>query len=206
MSVKIVFVRHGETEWNRVERYRGRIDVPLNSAGDQQADVTARFISENWQPTAVYSSPLSRALETAKKIAEACGLKMQKVPGLYDTNYGEWQGGTPAEVAAKWPELSARWQTAPHTVTLPSGEALAEVQVRALAAVKEIANRHHDETIVMVSHTDVIRLILMGLLSIDLERFRHLRQDNCAISLVEASSGDYVVETMNCTSHLLTKI
>lgn len=202
MSSKIVFVRHGETEWNRVERYRGRIDVPLNSAGERQADVTARFISENWPPAAVYSSPLSRALATAQAIAEASGLNVQESPGLFDTNYGLWQSLTPAEAAERWPDLSARWHTAPHTVTLPSGEALSEVQARALTAVTEITKRHNDDTIVMVSHTDVIRLILMGMLGIEIERFRHLRQDNCAISLVEVSSGNFEVITMNCTWHL----
>jgi broad specificity phosphatase PhoE len=204
MSVKIVFVRHGETEWNRDERYRGRIDVPLNPTGEWQAKVTARFICENWQPAAVYSSPLSRALATAQAIAEASGLNVQESPGLIDTNYGLWQSLTPAEAARRWPDLSARWHSAPHTVTLPSGEALAEVQARAMAAVTEITKRHDDETIVMVSHTDVIRLLLMGMLGMDIERFRHLRQDNCAISLVEESGGDFTMIIMNNTFHLHT--
>ena len=61
----IVLVRHGQTEWNRVERFRGRADVPLNEAGLAQAEATGKRVAQEWQPVAVYSSPLSRAVKTA---------------------------------------------------------------------------------------------------------------------------------------------
>jgi len=202
MTTRIIFVRHGETEWNRIERYRGRIDVPLNSVGVWQAKTTAKFVNENWRPTAIYSSPLSRALSTAQEIANIAGLSVEKNPGLYDTNYGEWQGLTPAEALSKWPDLSDRWRQAPHTVTLPSGESLSQVQDRAMATIRDLSACHSGETFVVVSHTDVIRLILMGMLGVSIERFRHLRQDNCAISLAEESAGEFTVISMNNTFHL----
>ena len=97
MSTSIILVRHGQTEWNRVERFRGRIDIPLNQTGIDQAKKTAKRISTRWNPSAVYTSPLSRAKETAEIIAQSCKLAAQVNNGLIDINYGEWQGLTPEE-------------------------------------------------------------------------------------------------------------
>jgi broad specificity phosphatase PhoE len=202
MTTMIILVRHGETEWNRIERFRGRFDVPLNANGVHQAQLTAQYISTHWKPSAVYSSPLSRAFKTAQFIADASGLIPQAVPGLYDTNYGEWQGLTPAEVTKRWPDLMSAWRTAPQTVTLPQGESLANVRSRAMGAVNELVERHPEATIVLASHMDVIRLILLAMLDLENDHFRRIRQDNCAISLVEADANNYVVCSMNCHTHL----
>jgi broad specificity phosphatase PhoE len=78
----IILVRHGQTEWNRVERFRGHADVPLNEIGLAQAGATGQRIAEEWQPTAIYSSPLSRAVKTAEAIAKHCNLHVQIHPGL----------------------------------------------------------------------------------------------------------------------------
>jgi probable phosphoglycerate mutase len=82
---RILLVRHGQTEWNRVERFRGRADVPLNETGLAQAEATGRRIAAEWQPTAIYSSPLSRAVKTAEAIANHFALPVQIHPGLTDT-------------------------------------------------------------------------------------------------------------------------
>ena len=202
MTTTIILVRHGETEWNRIERFRGRIDVPLNARGVQQAHMTAGFIAANWKPAAIYSSPLSRALATAQAIAVEQGLTPNQIPGLYDTNYGEWQGLTPDEVARRWPALFSQWYESPQTVTIPGGESLVEVRSRAITAVEKLAVNHNGEIILLVSHTDVIRLILMAMLDIENDHFWHLRQDNCAISLVEKTSDHYLIRSMNCIAHL----
>ena len=76
MSTLVILVRHGQTEWNRVERFRGWADVPLNETGIQQADKTAERISYQWQPVAIFSSPLSRAIKTAEAIGKATGLSV----------------------------------------------------------------------------------------------------------------------------------
>ncbi len=202
MTTTILFVRHGETEWNLEKRFRGRFDVPLDPTGVEQASKTARYIQANWEPDFVYSSPLSRTLATAQAIADLCGLKPVAEPGLIDTNYGEWQGLTHEEVKQRWPELFAQWQQSPHTVRLPGGETLAEVRKRAMAAVAQLVAQHASTVIVIVSHDDVLRLVLMEILGIRLDRFESLHQDNCAVSLVERTAEKYVVCTMNCTAHL----
>ena len=102
---RIVLVRHGQTEWNRVERFRGRADVPLNETGLAQAEATGRRVASEWQPVCVYSSPLSRAVKTAEAIARHFDLPVHVHPGLADIDYGEWQGLTPDEVEEHWPGL-----------------------------------------------------------------------------------------------------
>jgi len=100
----IILVRHGQTEWNRVERFRGHADVPLNEIGLAQADAAGQRIADEWQPTVIYSSPLSRAVKTAEAIAKHFDLQVQTYPGLTDIDYGEWQGLTPDEARERWPE------------------------------------------------------------------------------------------------------
>ena len=202
METTLIFVRHGETDWNRLVRYRGRVDIPLNSIGMRQAELTAKYIAAHWKPVCVYSSPLSRALSTAQDIANECRIVLKVDSGLSDTNYGEWQGLTPGEVNEKWPGSLSKWFKSPHLVKFPGGETLSEVRNRARNTVNQLAIRHEGAAIVLVSHTDVIRLIMMSLLGIGLNRFWRLRQDNCAISLVGKTPDGFVIRSMNCVTHL----
>ena len=158
----IILVRHGETDWNREEHFRGRADVPLNETGLLQAEATGRRIAAEWRPSAVYASPLSRSLRTAEAIARHFDLTVQAHAGLMDIDYGQWQGLTPSEVRKRWPEMADAWYHAPQRAQIPGGETLEEVRARALAAVHEMAARHAGQTLVLVSHTVVNRVILGG--------------------------------------------
>lgn len=122
MTSIILLVRHGQTEWNRVERFRGRADVPLNETGLAQAEATGRRIAADWKPVAVYSSPLSRAVKTAEAIVKHFDLPVQVHPGLADIDYGQWQGCTPDEARERWPEMVDAWYNAPQMARIPGGE------------------------------------------------------------------------------------
>ena len=200
---KIILVRHGQTEWNIVERFRGRVDIPLNDKGLQQAKITGERIKKNWKPVAIYSSPLKRAIQTAQQIAQSLNLKIKPAEGLIDINYGKWQGLTPQTARTLWPELVANWYDHPEMVQIPDGESLKQVRDRAMAALIEICKSHADEQIVLVSHTVINRLILLGVLDLGNERFWHLHQDPCAINLIELSEKGFTLVFMNDTCHLL---
>jgi probable phosphoglycerate mutase len=158
----IILIRHGQTEWNRVERFRGRADVPLNETGLAQAEATGLRIHSEWQPSAVYSSPLSRAVKTAEAIAKHFDLPVQIHPDLADIDYGEWQGLTPDEVRDRWSAELHAWYQQPDQAIIPGGETLAQLRSRGMSAVNELSARHAEQTIVLVGHTVINRIILLG--------------------------------------------
>ncbi len=199
---RIILVRHGETEWNRVERFRGRADVPLNQTGMGQAEATARAIADRWRPAAVYSSPLSRAARTAESIARRFDLTAEVHPGFIDIEYGQWQGLTPEEAARQWPDPLAKWYRTPGSARIPGGESLDELRERCGGAIKEVVEKHPGSTVVVVSHTVVNRVILLLVLGLANDRFWRLRQDTCAINEIEADDGLFTLVSMNDTCHL----
>ena len=201
-NTRFILVRHGQTEWNRIERFRGRVDVPLNETGLAQAAATGRRIAAGWQPAAIYASPLSRATVTARAIAAHFDLPVLPLDGLIDIDYGDWQGLTPEGARGRWPDLVDAWYAAPQTVHIPRGESLGDLRERATAAIAGLAARHPGQTLVLVSHTVVNRVILLAVLRLGNDRFWRLRQDNCAINVFEADGDDFILVTMNDTCHL----
>ncbi len=205
----IILVRHGQTAWNysasnNEERFRGQEDVPLDATGLEQARRTGRFIAARWQPVACYASPLSRAVQTAQAIVEACGLEsVQPVADLIDINYGDWARHTVSEVMATWPEAYRIWREDPAHAHPPGGESLVALQQRSLAAVREILARHSQiGTLVIVGHTVLNRVLILGLLGISLDHFWQLGQDPCGISFLHEGWGRYHLEWLNETVHL----
>jgi len=199
---RFILVRHGQTAWNREERFRGQSDVPLNETGLAQASETARRIAIQWRPSAVYTSPLLRARQTAQAIAEPLGLAVHPHAGLNDINFGLLQGLTVPEARERWPDVVDAWFRTPHLAQLPGGERLAEVSERAMAAVHELAALHTGDTIVLVGHLVLNRVLLLGVLGLGGDWFWRLGQDTCAINVFEYEDGDFTLLTLNDTCHL----
>ncbi len=199
---RFILIRHGQTEWNRVERFRGRADVPLNETGLRQANATAARVAAKWNPAAIYSSPLQRAKKTAELIARPFELTVEVHPGLIDIDYGDWQGLTPDEVRQRWPEILHAWYKFPHLANIPNGESLADLRRRAMKAIEQLAAQHSGKTILLVAHTVINRIILLGVLKLGNERFWHIKQETCAINLFDVEDGDYTLVSLNDTCHL----
>jgi probable phosphoglycerate mutase len=199
---RFLLVRHGETEWNRVERFRGRADVPLNHTGLAQAEATGERVAAEWQPVAVYTSPLSRSVKTAEAIARHFNLPVQIHPDMVDIDYGEWQGLTPDEARQRWPDEIEAWYNRPDLALIPGGESLEELRQRAMRMVTALARRHPDQIIVMVGHTVINRIILLGVLGLGNERFWRLKQEPCAINVFDYADGDFNLASLNDTCHL----
>lgn len=201
----LILVRHGQTEWNRIERFRGRADVPLNETGLAQAEATGERISKTWQPMAIYTSPLSRSVKTAQAIARHYNLAVQIHPNLADIDYGEWQGLTPDEARQRWPEQVENWYHHPERARIQGGETLSSLRHRAMNMIYELAEKHAGETIVLVGHTVINRIILLGILGLGNRRFWHIRQDTCAINVIEVDGNDFTLVSLNDTCHLASK-
>ena len=199
---KIILVRHGHVDWIEPERFRGRAELPLSSLGRRQAQAAAGYIAATWKPDAVYTSPLGRCRETGAAIAAPFRLEPQPIDGLCDIDYGKWQGLTPDQAKECWPDESELWFRAPHIAAIPGGETLAAVLSRVTAALRDILQHHPDQTVVMVSHDSVNRVLLLFSLELPLSRYWHLRQDPCGINELILDNGSFVVGSINQTQHL----
>jgi broad specificity phosphatase PhoE len=201
MSTTILLVRHGETDWNREKIFRGVYDVPLNDNGRHQAQLAAKALS-SYKIDAGYTSPLSRAAETASTVLVAHDIQAQPDEGLLDINYGDWTGKPDSEVAKRWPVEHAAWNTHPHEAQIPKGDTLKKVFVRSFAAMEEIAQRHDGQTVALFAHRVVNKLLILGALGLSLERFPFIIQGNCCINKFTRVEGGYLIECLNDTSHL----
>jgi len=198
---QLILIRHGRTEWNRMERLRGRADIDLDDVGKTQAEATAGRIAE-WQISAIYSSPLRRTLTTAGILARHFGLEVEPLPGIIDIDYGEWQGLSLEETATKDNALYTKWLEAPHMVKFPGGDSLSEVRERASAAVDGIIKQHLGETVAVVSHKVVCQILILHFLDLDNSHFWQIAQDVNAVNLFEIRDGVPSILLLNDTCHL----
>jgi len=196
----VYLVRHGQTAWNREEVFRGRADIPLNETGRKEALLTGDYL-KGVEVDSVYSSPLSRAVETAQAIARHQGKEVQILDGLMDIDFGQWQGVSHEEVRERYGELYRQWKDTPHLVRFPGGESLEAVRERALREIHEAIQNHVAETLVMVSHRVVNKILICGLLGLDNSHFWQIGQDTGCINVLEFGEG-FALRRLNDTSHL----
>ena len=201
---KILLVRHGHVEGISPERFRGRADLPLTVEGRRQAAATAQRIASGWRPVAVYSRPMGRCMATAAAIGQAVGLSPAAVAGLSDIDYGSWQGLTPDEARQHWAAEVDSWYRNPDWAAIPGGETLQDVLARTTAALRDAVRRHLRDTVVLVGHDSVNRVILLHALGLPLSRYWRIRQDPCAINEIDADAGGFVIVSLNQTDHLRT--
>jgi broad specificity phosphatase PhoE len=201
MVTSIYLVRHGQTAWNREEIFRGRTDVPLDETGIRQATLAGEYFRE-MEIHGVYSSPLSRAMETAKRIARVHSLDVQPLEGLIDLNFGSWEGHPHQEIRNLDSETYRQWREEPHRVTLPGGEGLEDVRRRAIEVLERLVPNYPGKTLILVSHRVVNKVLVCGILGIDNSHFWQIAQDATAINLIQFNKGKYVLSLMNETCHL----
>ena len=199
--VRIILIRHGQTEWNQEERFRGRVDIPLDEVGLRQAQATAERLAE-YKVTAIYSSPLRRAYTTAEFVARRLNLPVTILDNLIDMSFGTWEGLSIKEAREQDGPLFDKWIKNPEGIRFPEGESIEDVRERAAAALRDVISRHPDETVVLVSHRVICKLLLCEALNIDSSHFWQLAQDTSAINVLEVRDGGMVVTLLNDTCHL----
>jgi broad specificity phosphatase PhoE len=200
--MRLVLVRHGETEHNRGRLTLGRFDVPLNARGRAQADAVAASFTR--PPAAIYTSPLSRARDTAATIAARTGSVVLVEPSLIEMDVGEMEHLTGAELRERYPDFLRQWLSADAAdARMPGGETLREVQDRAWAAVQRMRGLHPEGEVIAVTHNFVILVLICRALELPLSGFRRLKQDLAARSILEVSDGSAVLLQMNDRAHLL---
>ena len=200
--MRLFLIRHGETDHNKNGLALGRADVPLNERGRWQVQRLAEAL--RGEPIdAIYSSPLQRALDTARAIAETRGLSVTVAPGLIEMDIGEAEGLTFAEVRSRYPGLLERWVSSSGVGhPMPGGERFLDVQERAWPAIEGLRQRHSEATVAVVSHNFVILSILVKALGLELAQFRRLRHAVAAISVLDLREDRTLVVRLNDTCHL----
>lgn len=159
MTPRIILWRHGQTAWNAQGRHQGQADIPLDEAGEHQIRLAARVLADEWQPTAIISSPLQRAYATAGALAELTGLAVATDPRLMEINVGSWEGLTLDEIFAVEPPFKQAWADETDYRRSPEGETSAECGARVGEAIGEIeAAAGPDDTVVIASHGLAIRM------------------------------------------------
>jgi broad specificity phosphatase PhoE len=194
-------VRHGETEWVRERRFAGSRDIPLTETGRDQCAAVARALAGT-AVAAVYASPLERARASAEVIAKPHGLAVRIVPAFSEMSFGSWEGLTRDEVLARYPEAWDRWRSAPHLLELAGGETVPAVAARVTAGIEALQAAHDSQTIALVSHGIVARVIVLGALGLGLDRLWTLDAAPAGITEIEYEPGWATVHRMNTVAHL----
>jgi phosphoserine phosphatase len=204
---RIILARHGNTPWNKDKIFRGSKDIPLDDQGREEAKALGEWLKDD-PIQAAYTSPLSRSRDTALAIARHHNLEVKDLPGLADLRYGDWEGVSLKEVKVKYVDLYRQWETAPHTVRFPNGETLEELRARALAGVEDAVQRHPDQTVLLVGHRAVNKVIIAALIGLDNSHFWRIAQDTTCINrfhLVEDPQWvgkTWYIISLNDTGHL----
>ena len=200
---RLLLTRHGHVEGIKPARFRGRAELELTPTGLAQADAIARRIARQWKPAAIYTSGLQRCIVTGAKIGAACGAPSSVMDGLMDLDYGAWQMRTHDEVSAESPEAYRQWRAAPQLTRFPKGESLQDVMARVSHVLREALLRFPEQTVVLVGHDSVNRVLLLQLLDMPLAAYWRLVQDPCTLNEIDVfAAGDVRVQRVNDTSHL----
>lgn len=173
----VYLIRHGETDWNRWGLYQGTTDIPLNATGRAQAEALAERL-RGVAFDACYTSPLSRARDTAAVVAGTRSLEPVQLPELRELSYGLWQGRGSLPRGRVNPGLEWRWRFSPWSVRFPGGETLDEVERRAAAALRRIRAAHPGETVLVCGHGHLNRVLLIHALGWPRDRFWEIEQAN----------------------------
>ena len=201
MATTLYLIRHGATIGNEERRYKGSIDVPMSDDGVGQIRRSTEFIQmalRGSSLSAVYTSPLSRALKSAEILAGPFGLTPVIIPDLRERHFGKWEGMTFNEIREKYPDEFTSWVKNPLMHSPRGGESTLAVRDRAISALELILMHHgEDEKIAVAAHGGVNRIILCHVMNVPLDQIFRIEQDNAAVNIINFYDNYPVVKLLN---------
>ncbi len=198
----IFLVRHAESTWNRLKKIQGQKDPPLSPYGRKEANLVAkRFKGLSFE--AIYSSPLKRALETARIIAGKKA-KIQVEQDLREIALGDWEGKSLSQIRKKFGEAFDRWAIRPTRVPIPNGEDFKSFVRRVRKTLRSIEHRHKDGNVLVVCHGGVISTYVTFVLNLTPDDVWCVTVKNGSVTIVEVKDGMRRLVTFNDISHLIS--
>jgi len=198
---RLLLVRHGNTKLNSAERFWGQTDVELGADGIQQAE-QLRDRLETYNIDTIYTSNLKRAVVTAEIIASRHQADIIICPELSEINFGSVEGLTFTEISQRYPELAnsmSNWTVHPG---FPNGESIADLNSRVRNFLPRLAQHKPEETILIVAHSGILRLLICNLLGIAIEYWRQIRCNLASFSIVDTYPQGAILTLLNEVSHL----
>lgn len=199
--MKLLLIRHGQTDWNLLGKYQGQTDIALSGEGIRQADLLAQNFPVDTLDI-IYTSDLQRAFMTAERLAEKFSAPLYADKALRELNFGAWEGLTYQEIAERWPQEVQNLFGAPEKLQIPEGETFLMLQRRAMDKIHEIRAENEGKNVAVVAHGAISKAILTALLHIPLHYVWMLRQDNTAVNILRFDDEFVSVELLNGISHL----
>jgi broad specificity phosphatase PhoE len=200
--VELILVRHGQTEWNREQIFRGSKDIELDKIGRKQAEALGERLSKR-KIDAIYSSSLKRAMSTAEAIARFQGLAVMVGPGLVDMSFGKWEGMPHGEVMKQYPKQYRQWKENPWKAKIPGASNIKDIQTQSFKAIAGMVEEHPiDSTIIVVTHRVILKVILMKMLDMGPEGFWNIKLSPCGLTTVEWDGKRFALTCLNDIGHL----
>ena len=200
-EAKIVLVRHGETVWNTERKWQGYKNSPLTQNGIDQARAVAQRLKE-MSFTTLYSSPLGRAMQTAEIISEATHHEIIKVSGIMERSTGVFEGLSIDEIKANYPDELQDFENSGPDYAPPGGESARQHEQRVMQSLTELAARHPNEQVLVVTHGGVLNRLLRNVLGIGLDTPRNFKIMNTSINVFGFTDNKWELHTWGDISHL----
>lgn len=201
--MKLLLIRHGQTDWNIARRFQGHSNVPLNEFGRKQAAALADRLSAQ-QVDALYSSDLERAFETAKMIVHlsSCKPNLHSDLRLREINFGDWEGLSYNEIKEKYPEALLARENDVYKNAPPNGETLEQLTVRVQSMLDELYARHKDQAVLIISHGGVLQILLCLALKIKPTMYWQFHLSTASLSEIAFYPDGAILNLLNDTCHL----
>lgn len=202
MKTTVLLIRHGETEWNTLGKFQGCTDIALSDAGIKQAELLKDRLKGDFDY--IYSSPLSRAFETANILATGTNKEVTVAPEIREINFGEWEGLTVHEIAERYPEVFKAWRTNKTESYICGGDSsINNAANRAKKCILDIVNKHKGKKIAIVAHGGIIKAGLIGIFQWDMTMYHKMALGNtCINTLTFTDDLNPVLAALNDTNHL----
>lgn len=200
-ATDFIFIRHGETDWNRQQRFQGQIDVPLNAMGHAQAARLGRRLGAEL-PCPLYCSDLTRAVETALPVGQAWKLSARGLPALREQSFGVLEGLDVPTIRDRHADLWSQWLEHSADFALPGGESLRQFHARVIVAVRDLARAHSGQVVTVVTHGGVLDMLWRTAHGLPLDGLRQCEIPNAGINRLRWQRETLSIEGWADAAHL----